>query len=323
MKLSREFKTGFIAVLVIGIFIWGFNYLKGKNLFDPPARTYYTEYQNVQGLSKTSEVTINGLVVGKVTNISFNPNPLKKGTLLVEFSVAGDFEFSKNSIAKIYSASLMGGKSLAIIPEFNGQNAVSGDYLQGEVESDIFSSFSDKINPLQSKIENVIVSADSLLVGLNQILDKRARREIRMSISDVNETIDNFNKTSLALNEIIENNRQKLSKSMSNIEKASNNFAKVSDSINALELNKTMKKLQITLNNFNEVIRKIDEGDGSMAMLINDKKLYENLKNASKEMEELLKEVKEHPKRFVHFSIFGKKEKEYNPTENNTKQQQP
>jgi phospholipid/cholesterol/gamma-HCH transport system substrate-binding protein len=323
MKISREFKTGFIAILVIALFIWGFNYLKGFNLFDPPSRTFYTEYNNVQGLSKASEVTINGLVVGQVIDISFSADPLKKGVLLVEFNVIGDFEFSKNSIAKIYSASLMGGKSLAIIPSFEGNPAVSGDFLKGEIESDIFSSFYDKINPLQSKVENVIVSADSLLVGLNQILDKRARREIKTSISDVNQIIDNFNNTSLAINEIIENNRLKLSKSMTNLEKASNNFAKISDSISALELNKTLNKLQLTLNNVNDVMGKIESGDGSMALLLNDPQLYNNLKNASKELEELLRDVKEHPKRFVHFSIFGKKEKEFSPTENNTKQNQP
>lgn len=323
MKISREFKTGFIAIFVIALFIWGFNYLKGFNLFDPPSRTFFTEYNNVQGLSKASEVTINGLVVGQVTKISFSTDPLKKGVLLVEFNVVGDFEFSKNSIAKIYSTSLMGGKSLAIIPSFEGDQAVTGDFLKGEIESDIFSSFSDKINPLQSKVENVIVSADSLLVGLNQILDKRARREIKTSITDVNQIIDNFNNTSLAINEIIENNRLKLSKSMTNLEKASSNFAKVSDSISALELNKTMQKLQLTLNNVNDVMGKIESGDGSMALLLNDPQLYNNLKNASKELEELLRDVKEHPKRFVHFSIFGKKEKEFSPVETNTKQNQP
>lgn len=323
MKISNEFKTGFIALFVIGLFIWGFNYLKGTNLFEPPSRTFYTEYDNVQGLSKTSEVTINGLVVGQVTKISFSTDPLKKGNLLVQFNVSGDFEFSKKSIAKIYSASLMGGKSLAIIPNFDGPLAVSGDYLNGEIESDILSSFSDKINPLQSKIENVIVSADSLLVGLNEIMDKRARREIRMSITEINTTIDNIKNMSIALNNIIESNSQKLNKTMSNVEKASNNFAKVSDSLNTLELNKTMKKLQQTVDNFNSVVHKMGEGDGSVAMLLNDKQLYENLKNASKEMEELLKDVKENPKRFVHFSIFGKKEKEYIPAENKTTENQP
>ena len=323
MKISNEFKTGLIAVVVIGLFIWGFNYLKGKNLFEPPSRTFYTEYNNVQGLSKNSEVTINGLVVGQVTKISFSTNPLKKGKLLVEFNVAGDFEFSKKSIAKIYSTSLMGGKSLAIIPDFNDDLAVSGDYLAGEIESDILSAFTDKLNPMQSKIENVIVSADSLLVGLNEIIDKRARREIKMSITEINTTIDNFKNMSIALNGIIESNSQKISKTMTNVEKASANFAKVSDSLNTLELNKTMKKLQQTVDSFNSVVNKMEEGDGSIAKLLNDKQLYENLKNASKEMEELLKDVKENPKRYVHFSIFGKKAKEYTPTETEIKENQP
>ncbi|MDP3352122.1 MAG: MlaD family protein, partial [Flavobacteriaceae bacterium] len=266
MKISNEYKAGFIAVFVIALFIWGFNYLKGKNLFEPAARTFYTEYNNVQGLGKTSEVTINGLVVGQVTKISFSTDPLKKGNLLVEFNVAGDFQFSKNSIAKIYSASLMGGKSLAIIPNFEGDIAVSGDYLSGEIESDILSAFTDKLNPLQSKVENVIVSADSLLVGLNEIIDKRARREIKMSITEINTTIDNFKNMSIALNSIIETNSKKLNKTMSNVEKAYNNFAKVSDSLNTLELNKTMKKLQQTVDNFNSVVSKMEEGDGSIAM---------------------------------------------------------
>ncbi len=323
MKISRELKTGFIAILVIAIFIWGLNYLKGKNLFDPPSRTFYTEYANVQGLNKSSEVTINGLVVGHVTKISFNTNPLKKGNLIVEFNVMGDFEFSKNSIAKIYSSSLMGGKMLAIIPSFDGSIAVSGDYLLGEIESDILTAITDKLNPMQARIENVIISADSLLVGLNQIIDKRTRREIKTSITEIKTTVNNFQSASIALNEIIANNRQKLNKTMTNVERASANFAKVSDSLSALELNKTLKKMQITVDNFNEMLRKIDQGDGTLAQLINDKQLYDNLKNASKEMEELLKEVKEHPKRFIHFSIFGKKEKEYTPTQNNTKQNQP
>lgn len=323
MKISKEFKTGFLAIFIIALFIWGFNYLKGKNLFEPPARTFYTEYNNVQGLKKASEVTINGLVVGQVTKISFSTNPLKKGILLVEFIVAGDFEFSKKSIAKIYSASLMGGKSLAIIPNFNGDLAVSGDFLAGEIESDILSAFTDKLNPMQSKIENVVVSADSLLVGLNEIIDKKTRIEIKMSITEIKMTIENLKKMSASINEIIENNRQKLSKTMTNVEKASANFAQVSDSLNTLELNKTMKKLQLTVDNFNNVIYKLDHGDGSIAQLINDKQLYENLKNTSKEMEELLKDVKENPKRYVHFSIFGKKDKEPTKVEINPKENQP
>ena len=120
IKVSREFKTGFFAILVVFLFVWGFNYLKGHNLFDGPIRTYFTEYDNIQGLNTASAVTVNGFTVGKVVGISFNESLEKRGLLRVEFSVEKDFVFSKNSIAKIYSASLMGGKSLAIIPSYEG-----------------------------------------------------------------------------------------------------------------------------------------------------------------------------------------------------------
>ena len=182
MKITREFKTGVVAVLVIALFIWGYNFLKGMNVFDGPLKTYYTEYNNVQGLNTASVVTINGVEVGKVVDINFNEDLDKRGQLIVEFSVENDFEFSKNSIAKIYSASLMGGKSLAIVPSYEGETANPGDFLKGGIESDIFSSVTEKLNPLQAKVENVIVSADSLMTGLTEVLDVKSRNNLKASI---------------------------------------------------------------------------------------------------------------------------------------------
>ena len=142
----------------------------------------------MQGLNTASVVTINGVEVGKVVRINFNKDPNKRGQLIVEFSVENDFEFSKNSVAKIYSASLMGGKSLAVVPSFEGAMAKSGDFLEGEIESDIFSSVTEKLNPLQAKVENVIVSADSLMTGLTDILDLESRENLKSSIAQLNTT---------------------------------------------------------------------------------------------------------------------------------------
>ena len=197
MKLSRELKSGVVAIIIIALFIWGYSFLKGQNIFNSSPRTYLVEYNNVQGLNTASAVTINGLIVGKVVDIAFDPN--KKGTLIVEFGVDNDFQFSKNSIAKIYSASLMGGKSLAIVPSYEGENAVSGDFLKGEIESDIFSSVGEKLNPLQAKLENVIVSADSLMLGLNQVLDENSRRNLRNTFANLNTTVANFKKSSASV----------------------------------------------------------------------------------------------------------------------------
>ncbi|WP_245949323.1 MlaD family protein [Lutibacter citreus] len=315
MKISREFKTGFIAIVIIALFIWGYNYLKGQNLFDGPIKTYFTEYNNVQGLNTASVVTINGVEVGKVININFSKEEGKQGNLIVEFSVEQDFEFSKNSIAKIYSASLMGGKSLAVVPSYEGEKAHPGDFLNGEIESDIFSSVTEKLNPLQAKVENVIVSADSLMTGLTNILDVKSRQNLKLSIKELGETISNFKTASQSVNKLIENNDEKLSETLDNANLMTQNLSKLSDTLVNANIGLTIKNIESTIANLNSVLSGLEEGDGSLGKLLKDEEMYNNLTNASKELEELLREMKLHPKRFVHFSLFGKKEKGYAPNQ--------
>ncbi len=315
MKISRELKTGIVAIIIIAAFIWGYNFMKGQNLFNTSPRTYFAEFNNVQGLNTASAVTVNGMQVGKVIDITFNENASKRGQLIVEFGVENDFKFSKNTIVKIYSASLMGGKSLAIIPSYEGENALSGAFLKGEIESDIFASVGDILNPLQAKLESVIVNADSLLLGLNQTIDKDTRRNIRSTISNLNITVSNFKKSSISLDELLSENKDKLGASLANVEIATENFVKISDSLVNANLSQTITKLKSTISNFDNILAGIDRGEGSIGKLMKDEALYSNLENASKELEELLREMKENPKRFVHFSLFGKKEKEYNPNE--------
>ena len=313
MKITRELKTGIVAISIIALTIWGYNYMKGLNLFDGPLKTYLTEYSNVQGLNKASVVTINGVEVGKVIDIKFNKDPEKQGQLIVEFSVETDFEFSKNSIAKIYSASLMGGKSLAVIPSYEGEVAQPGDFLQGEIESDIFSSVSEKLNPLQAKVENVIVSADSLMVGLNDIINAKSRDDIKSSIAMLNEAISNFKNISKSVDRLINNNEKKLTNTLANAELMTNNLAKLSDTLVNANLGVTVKNLETTITNLNKILVSVEAGDGTLGKLLKDEGMYNNLTNSSKELEELLREMKLHPKRFVHFSLFGKKDKGYKP----------
>jgi phospholipid/cholesterol/gamma-HCH transport system substrate-binding protein len=313
LKISRELKTGVVAVLVIALFIWGYNYLKGLNLFDGPIKTYFTEYQNVQGLNTASVVTINGVDVGKVVNITFHNDEEKRGTLIVEFSVENDFEFSKSSVAKIYSASLMGGKSLAIVPSYEGETALPGDYLKGEIESDLFSSVTEKLNPLQAKVESVIKSADSLMTGLTDVLDPKSRQSLKSSILELNATITNFKTASANVNELIKKNDDKLSKTLDNAELMTANLAKLSDTLVNANLGLTIKNLEETIGNINGVLNGLENGEGTLGKLLKDDEMYTNLTNASKELEELLNEMKLNPKRFVHFSLFGKKDKGYNP----------
>ncbi|CAM1364053.1 ABC transporter substrate-binding protein [Tenacibaculum litoreum] len=316
--MSKELKTGIVAVVVIALFIWGYNFLKGQDLFSANARHFFVEYNNINGLNEASSVTINGLKVGKVDEIRFNESPDKKGNLIVKISLDTDFNFSKNSIAKIYSASLMGGQNLAIVPKYDGEIAKSGDYLKGEVESDIFSSVGEKLNPIQAKLENVLVGADSLLIGFNQVLDEKSRQSLNRSILGLEGTISDVRKTLSSVNTLLADNKGNLNATLANTKKITDNFSKVSDDLVKANLGESVKKLEATLANVNGLLANMKSGKGTLGKLMTDEKMYTNLTNASKELEELLREMKLNPKRFVHFSLFGKKAKPYNE-ENNTK----
>ncbi|WGH75924.1 MlaD family protein [Tenacibaculum tangerinum] len=315
--MSKELKTGIVAVVIIALFIWGYNFLKGQNLFSANARHFFVEYNNINGLNEASSVTINGLKVGNVEQIFFNESPEKRGSLVVKISLNTDFKFSKNSIAKIYSASLMGGQNLAIIPKYDGEVAISGDYLKGEVESDIFSSVGEKLNPIQAKLENVLVGADSLLIGVNQVLNEESRKSLNRSVLGLEKVMSDVRKTLASVNDLIKDSKTNLNATLTNTKKITDNFTKVSDDLAKANLGESVKKLEATLTNVNDMLAKMKSGKGTLGKLMTDEKMYTNLTNASKELEELLREMKLNPKRFVHFSLFGKKPKPYNE-DNNT-----
>ena len=311
--MSRELKAGIVAVIIIAVFIWGYNYLKGQNLFEANVRTFYIEYDNIRGLNEASTVSINGLQVGKVDDISFNSDSTKKGGLVVKISLDNNIQFSKKSIVKIYSTGIIGGESLAIIPYYEGEIAQSGDYLIGEVESDIFTSVGQSLNPLKTKVEQVIIEADSLLIALNDILDDDTRNSFKRTIKGFETTVSSMNSTINSLNKMIDSSRVNIDASLENTKQITENFSKVSDTLVNANVGKTVKTLQSTLDNVNGLLEGFKKGEGTIGKLMTNDSLYVNLTNASKELEELLREMKLNPKRFVHFSLFGKRPKPYKP----------
>ena len=315
--MSKEFKTGIVAIVVIVLFIWGYNFLKGENIFQPNSRQFQVEYSNIAGLSKSSLVTINGLKVGKVDQILFDPDTTKRGSLIVLFSMENDFQFSKKSIVKIYSPSPLGGSNLAIIPDYTGENAVSGDVLQGEIESSLFTSIGERLDPIQTKLEHVIVSADSLFKNINNILDAQTILSVKKSVKTIEHTIADLRKTIQSVNGIMDSTSVDLKETVKNTKYLTQNLANVTDTLVNADLGKIMRDAQRTLATVNSLLEGIDQGKGSIGKFVNDDAMYTNLTNVSKELEQLLREVKLNPKRFVHFSLFGKKATPYNQ-QNNT-----
>lgn len=290
------------------MFIMGFSYLKSTPIFDN-SKTFYAIYPDVGGLQSGTTVSINGFSVGKVNDIKFLDD---KGNLLVTFTVGNDFEFSKNSIIELYDTGIIGGKSLQILPKFDdGGLAQSGDTLRTETRPGITDLAQQKLTPLVRKFESAITDADSVLVNVNNVLDSKTKNDLKKVISGLSDLLVSLNGSATSLNSILEGNRDKLDNSFKNFDVLTTNFAKLSDSLNAAGLGRTLASLESTMAGLDKVTQKIENGDGTLGLLMTDKELYINLNNTTKELDLLLQDLRLNPKRYVNVSVFGKKQKDY------------
>ncbi|MBB6680423.1 MCE family protein [Aequorivita sp. 609] len=312
MKLSKEVKTGILAIGAILLLIFGYSFLKGTNLLEKH-REFYVKYDNVEGLAQSAPVTINGLTVGKVQNITFANS---KGGLVVKFTVEKDFDFSKNSIVRIYSSGLIGGKNLGIFPKYDEYVAKSGDTLKGDVEDGMLTAVTKALGPLERKVNNTLATVDTLLLNVNAIVDENTRNNLQEAIVNLNTTLNSFAGVSEKLNRVLGNNTGKLDNTFTNLDRTANNLSQLTDSLSQLETGKLVRDLQDMVDRMDKIVAGIDNGEGSVGKLLNDDKLYENLEGASRQLEQLLQDVKLNPKRYVHISVFGRKNKEYEQPDN-------
>lgn len=308
MKLTREVKTGILAVGGIMLFIFGYNFLNNSNIFDS-SRTFYVKYNQVDGLAPSAPVTINGLQVGKVKSIDFAD---ARGGLLVTFTVESDFQFSSNSMVEIYSSGFIGGNNLGIVPDFEaGQMARNGDTLQGRIQKGMIDGFMDSLDPIQSGLIQTLSKVDTLLGNINAVMDEDTKNNLRQSVASLNTSMASFRNASANIDRLLSEKEGQLSATFENLDRTSANFAQISDSLSQVNIKAMMVDLESTLAKFHALATKIEQGEGSVGKLLNDEELYNNLAGASAQLEGLLQDMKENPKRYVHFSIFGKKNKAY------------
>ena len=309
MKLNKEVKVGIIAILIITVSIWGYSFLKGKNLLSTND-IYYAIYENIDGLEEASPVTISGFKIGLVESI--NIHDTYKDKIVVRFAIEEDIQLPKNSEAIIYPASLIAGKAIKINFSDSKEMHTSGDTIIGILEIDMVSSLSAELVPVKNKIENLVESLDSVLT----IFDDERR-------GDLKESLNNINKITGNLNNLLDTENSKLATILNNVasistnlnkneEKITNileNFSNISDSLDQANIKGTILNANATLAEFSEISRKINNGEGTIGLLINNDSLYNNLNNLAADLDTFVIDLNKNPKRYVQFSLFGKSEK--------------
>lgn len=312
MKISNETKVGVLAAIAITLLILGFNFLKGKNLFEKK-NTVYAVFQRVEGLSNSDAVKMNGLQVGIVSDIEEKDEDLTG--IVVSIHITKNVNIPNNSYAVI-NASPLGSTVVNIIKGTSTSFISEGDTLQTNPSSGLMDEIKGSINPTITQVNGTLKSLDSLVEQIGSTLDPKTRTNLQA-------VIGNLNTASASLATMLNAQNGALASTLNNMSSVTGNLKKNNDSINRiisnvetmtrhmaeLDLAKTLAKLESAVDNLNSTLKKVNSSEGSLGLLMNDPKLYNNLNSTTNSLNVLLQDVRLHPKRYINVSVFGKKDK--------------
>lgn len=310
--MSKEIKAGLIALLAIAGFVVLYQFMNGKSMFSTD-NVFYAKYDNVEGLEKSSPVSINGLKVGQIDEITPITDKNGKIHFVIKASVDDQFEFSKKSTMEIFEPGLMSGKAMRINLAYGGALAKDGDTLAGNYKLSMMNNLSSQVGPVKDQLQVVLKRVDSLMMSTNQIVDERNRAEIRALLTNLNRTVSSLETTSHGANSLIANNDARVQKVLDNASLATisarsaiDKYGRVADEVDVKKLNTTIDKLNLTSAQLHNVVSGIQNGEGSLGKLAKDEELYRKLNITVAHLDSLIIDVKTHPKRYVNFSVFGK-----------------
>lgn len=310
MKIKNETKVGILAAFAIALLIIGYNFLKGNSIFSSET-ILYAKYTQVDGLAVSKPVLINGYQIGRVAALELQPDATIKATLKIN----GKYEIPKNTVARLEGTDLLGSKAIVLTLGNDKNFAQDGDFLQTNVEKGLMETF----QPVQKKAELIITKMDSILSSINTILNPNLQKNIDRSFTSIAGTLTSLESTSKKVDALVGSESSKLSSILSNVEAITANFKSNGARIDAVmkNLNTMTDKVaainfETTVNNANKAIADLQgmisdlkNGKGTLGALLNDRQMYDNLNNASKNLDALMIDLKANPKRYVHFSVFG------------------
>ena len=304
MRLSKEIKAAFFVLTTILLFIFGFNYLKGSSILDKQ-KTIYAVYDEVDGLLVGANVMINGLSIGNVTELDFLPNSTK---ILVTLKVKDKLNFSSKSTASIYETGVLGGLAISIEPVFERESIVkTGDTLMSSVRPGLTELINRQIEPLSRQLQSTITSVDSIFTGASNVLNRQTQEEIKESITVLTSAINAINNSSIIIEETLTSKNTQINKTIDNFEKISSNLSDVSDELSSFGLTSLLSNLEVSVDGISSIVEKLDSDNSTLGKLINEDEVYNNLNSSIESLNILINDIKENPKKYVHFSVFGRK----------------
>ena len=310
MKITNETKVGILAAFSIALLIIGYNFLKGNAIFSSET-LLYARYSHVDGLAVSKPVLINGYQIGRVDKLQLQPD----GTILATLKIKGKYDIPKNSIARLESTDLLGSKAIVMALGTGRDFALDGDTLNANVEKNLM----EAVEPVQKKAELIIGKMDSILTSVNSILNPDFQKNVNKSFNSIAATLSSLEGTSKKVDGLVGTEGKRISAILANAEAISLNLKNNNQKINAILTNINTITDQVAAANFKQtidnankavadlqgIVSKVNNGQGTLGLLVNDTKMYDNLNNASKNLDNLIIDLKENPKRYVHFSVFG------------------
>ncbi len=323
MKVSNEFKIGILGIVAIALLVLGFNFLKGNKLFTK-SLILHARYQNVQGLTPSNPVIINGLQVGTVRSIE-NDKSMKE--LIVTFAIHKDINIPANSFAHIHPNPLtitrveivLGDSTVMLKNNDSIRSAPSDGFIEGVINS--------KLDPVLLSVNKAISTIDSVLNSINSVFDQQNKKNIASTIEHLERISASVQTSTSSLEVLVDKDNGNLAKTLNNARSFTDNLVKNNEKLNstidnlnltsknlsALDLKSTLFKLDSSISGLKTTIGKINSKDGSLGLLLNDPTLYRNLSSTSNKINTLIDDLRLHPKRYVSFSVFGKSDKKESP----------
>jgi phospholipid/cholesterol/gamma-HCH transport system substrate-binding protein len=312
MKVSNETKVGILAAFAITLLILGFNFLKGRNLM-AKKDTIYAVFPKVDGLSTSDAIRMNGLQIGNVTEMEEGDQDLT--SVVVGIHLIRDINIPDDSYATI-NANPLGATSVNIVKGTSKTFIENGDTLRTVVAAGMLDDIKKSLTPVMDNVNGTLTSVDSLVEQIGMVMDPATRAHLQ-------KTMANLAAATSQLNELLDTKSGPLAATLRNVSSITGNLKQQNDSINkiisnaatlteklaALDLEKTLAKVQTTLDNLNATLQQINTGQGTAGKLVNDPKLYQNLNSTANSLNILLQDLRLHPKRYINVSVFGRKDK--------------